>query len=432
MDRLRDVREAEPRLKGTPTTMSKTFQIPRSMEELVQLQRDTTALLHEHRVQVAMNKLCPRRMTEAQRTQIRAQYPTEKELIAAAGEPAAATATVYRKRAKTVFGDAQEERRSVWELVNERSGTVGSWYSFKAAVQFFLMEKIAESKRVIDRYYQERRGGQDVSDLERAREVAFKLLPVFANALATTPQGGLPEKFAGDGKSKRRPRSKSRSLPGMPADWEEQVAASMTGNLQLAYLMECVTGCRPVELKRGVEIVLCADGQLHCQVNGAKLGKHSGQAKRHFLIDASNGVARMLAGMLQVDVPVRSEGLIGKTDTYCKAVARRGQAVHPRKDWAKRVTAYTTRHQFKTDAKNAGLNPEDLAKVMGHSTTKSQTYYGSSARGRTGAVAPSKIGASRPVKSKLSYASLKAVPRNKRNVPSSSQGRKVPSNKPRP
>jgi hypothetical protein len=140
----------------------------------------------------------------------------------------------------------------------------------------------------------------------------------------------------------------------------------------------------------------------------------------------------MLAGMLQVDVLVRSQGLLGKTDTYRKAVTRHGQKVHPRKDPTKRVTAYTTRHQFKTDAKNAGLGPEDLAKVMGHSTTKSQSYYGSSARGRTGAVAPSKIGASRPVKPKLSYSSLKAGPKDKRNVASSSQARQTLSNKPRP
>jgi hypothetical protein len=144
--------------------MATVFKVPASMDELHQLQRETTHLLRDQRVKIALNKLCPRHksddadQTAAKRLELRAKFKSDEELIAAAGKPARATAARYLKRATGVFADARQMGCDVWKLVEERSH-VDSWYTFKAGMQFFLVAKVAESKNALDMWFAAKRAG---------------------------------------------------------------------------------------------------------------------------------------------------------------------------------------------------------------------------------------------------------------------------------
>ncbi|MBX3619363.1 MAG: hypothetical protein KF891_05150 [Rhizobacter sp.] len=387
--------------------MSTKFKFPGSVEEEYQLQRDTTRLLREHRLRIAMNKLCPRNrsddaeQTAQKRRAVLARFQTEEGVIAATDGPAPETALRWRKRAKKVFKQARDAHRDVWGLVEERSGNIDSWYAFKAQLQFYLVEELSGAKRDFDLLCAERRrGALDAEGLE-GLSASVLLLLAYANALAATPEG-RPEKFNGGG-SKRSPNSKSASIKRRPDDWRERVAATMEGDLKLLYLMQCVTGCRPAELKSGVSVELLADGELEFSVMGAKLGKHAGQPVRKGTVDSRTGVASELAKLLRVGVPVASTPLIGLVDTYRKQVSRRSEKAFPEKKTTRRLTAYSARHQLRVDLRASGTSREKTAEMMGHATTKSATYYGIGGRAGSGAVKLAQVSATRPVKQRAAH-----------------------------
>jgi integrase len=388
--------------------MTTEFKVPNSPDEVLQLQRDTTQLLHDQRVKVALNKLCPRHRsddearTAEKRRELRAGFNSDKELIAAAGRPAPVTAARYRVRAKGVFADAQQMQCSVWKLVEERSRNVDSWYTFKAGMRFFLMEKVGQAKKVIDEWRAARRAGTPAPFPKSTFDYAIRLLPALATALAATPDGAPPEKYKSGG-SRPGVNSKAASIKGRPDDWREQVAATMEGSTKLLFLMQCVTGCRPAELKRGMSVMLAEHGELEFSVAGAKVGKYAGQPLREGGIEAKNGVAGELAKMLKVGLRVDSAPLMDVVNTYCRLVARRAEKVFPTKKANRRLSAYSSRHQLRADLRGSGVSREKTAQMMGHTTTKSATYYGTGGRAGRGAVKLSQVSATRPVKQRATY-----------------------------
>lgn len=397
--------------------MPTLFKRPTSTPEVHQLQRDTTELLHDHRVKVALNKLCPCRKSEsveqtlARRDGLRATFKSDADLIAAAGRPDKTTAATYQKRGLGVVKAAQKTKVDVWEVVEKRSKSVDSWYTCKAAVQFFLTEQIAGYKQLINTWYAERRPGVTLpaNPVPRSHfEAALTYLPFFASALAATPEGHPPSKF-GEGGHKRGLNSKSGSITRRPDDWREQLASTMFGDMKLLFLIQCVTGCRPIELQKGVQVVLTANDELLFSVNGAKLSKHAGQSLRAGRIGAKEGIAGELAKLLTVALPVESAPLIGKVDTYRKMVARCAEKHFPSKEASRRVTAYSVRHQMRTDLRSSGVSREETAEMMGHATTKSATYYGTGGRAGKGAVKLRQVSATRPVKQRAAHR-----PKNKR------------------
>lgn len=387
----------------TTTQSLHHFKVPTTLGELHQLQRETTELVIQHRRRVALNKLCPRRMSEAQRQAVEAKYKTTSELIEAAGRPAQETARKHRQRGEKVFMDAMADGLDVWDLVAARSNTVDSWYTARAALHFYLIEMAGTTKREIDMWDAARRANKLTNAMQDDFHAACNTLPAYANALAATPFGQLPDKFKGEGKSKRAVNSKSHSLRGRPDDWREKVAAQLSGDRRLLFLIQCVSGCRPVELARGVRVVLLPSGELSLVVQGAKLTKHAGQPFRSLSVGTEDGVARELARLLGPGGMVDSTQLIGSVDAHRKAVARAGQKAFPAKSNNKKLASYSARNQFKSNAKAAGLSPVQVAKAMGHSTTRSGAYYGGGARSGKGAVTLRNVNAARAVKPRHPY-----------------------------
>lgn len=392
--------------------MSQRFKLPTSPQGLFLLQRETSELRREHRVRIALSRLSPRGAKEANEQAILARYGTDAALFAAAGPPSAASIRSYRKTGLPLINRAIESGRDVWQLVEEKAGHPKTWYALKAAVQYMLIDLMGRCKEVIDRW--SRADAKTRSDpvLRAAFREAPVTLVALANFLDATPVGGLPPKFAGV--SGRSVNSKSASIRRKPANWREQVAAKMTGTLKMAYLIQAVTGCRNEEMVNGVDVMLLDGGMLEFSIAGAKVGKHAGQPTRSFRVAVgSSGVAAMLGALLRVDSTVHTaQLLVGEDrdkvkDAYRKAVARVSQRAFRPKKAAQGLSAYSLRHQMKKDA-GESLSREDLAKAMGHTSTRSACAYGSGGKAGGSAVAPLDVKATRAVKQRASIHSARA------------------------
>ncbi|HEU4460886.1 MAG TPA: hypothetical protein VFR90_17325 [Methylibium sp.] len=372
------------------------------MEEQHQLQRDTTALVQNQTLKAALNKLCPRGTPE-QKSFAASQFASIDEVVAHAGTISEDTKARYRTRCLSIIKDAYVRSLDPWDMVADRSTTRDSWYTFKAGLHFFLLEQVPELKRKVDQSL--RRQSVWTDDDREGHDLLIEWLVWLANVLASTPEGP-PEKFKGDGRSKRSVRSKSASIRGLPSDWREQFASKQQGDFKLLVLIEAVTGCRPVELKNGVVAELTTDGAISFRITGAKLSKFAGQPWRALTVHANHGPARLLADeMGEHGSRLDSNVLFGPmlVNTYCTQVARAMKKVFPLTKSTRKLSAYSLRHQVKTDLLACGLSRETLAKGLGHATTKSASYYGGGVQGGSGAVKPRSVEAAREVKIRSSY-----------------------------
>jgi hypothetical protein len=392
--------------------MTEPFKKPTSPQELMELQRATTALLHEHQLIVARNKLTRGAKSDAQRAQRLAKYKSDREILEAAGEICRATRLAHRRRGSSLFRAAQELKCDVWTVAEQRTNNKQSWYTAKAGIQYYLMLSIRRVKKDIDEWLRLQRamrsgaavhepGSETLTKAKQAFDVALFALPLLANALAATPHGQPPSKFTGAGQGKSASKSKSRSILRRPADWRERVARELGPTYQLLYCMQCVSGCRPaeLELKEGVTVVLRSDGTVEVATPGAKRSEYAGQELRRLTVPARSGIAKMLADLLEVDKPVSAaERLPSTVNAYREAVTRAGEKAFPADKRERRLTAYSARHQFRADLRVSGLSRVEVGKAMGHATTRSATYYGRSVRAGKGGVIPTAVEASRPVK----------------------------------
>jgi len=260
-------------------------------------------------------------------------------------------------------------------------------------VQFYVVTRIRELKRVIDKL------GRGPVSPDEMRAV-MQELPLLAEALESWPQG-VPAKFLPGSGFKPVRMSKSKSLVKAPPDWEEQVAKRLSSNYLRFWLVQCATGCRPEELSKGFSVERRSDGTLVIGIRGAKVGPFSGQPKRLLVLSiATEGWAvQMLAARIKPDVVLTGLRQEKSTNAYCKAIKRACDKAFP----GLALSAYSARHQKKADLKTAGVDRVGMAKVLGHRTTRSATYYGRAVRGRAGSVRPIAIEATHTVKVRAKF-----------------------------
>lgn len=360
-------------------------------------QRATTALLKRHRRNVAANTVLPSATPEQRDVALRDL--SDEQLIARAKRAAPSTVRRMQKRASAAFAEADATGASVWTLVDDRSGSYDSWYTFKAAVQRYLEDEIATTKRQLDHWQREWKAKGPSVDLERRGAGVVMRADALAEALLQVPSAP-PERFKGDGKSKRYvANSKSNSIRTADEDWRERGADAMDGDLKLLFLLQCVTGCRPQELENGVQVRLLRDGTMVTRVKGAKSDGVAGQPSRCLRVPVSEGITLMLARMLSVGRTLDSRRCdLGLVNTHAMRVSRALAKAFPERKGRRKLSSYSTRHQFKADLVAAGWDAAAVAMAMGHSTTRSGTSYGRGGRGGGRGVRPTVIKARRAVK----------------------------------
>jgi len=397
----------EPRVTGIGTdersSRQSAVEVKVELDRLShEMQRWTTDLLMRHRRMVAENKAMPK--ASRQQRVIALRDRSSEDLRSLAKLPAAETVERYMTRAASALRESWEKRSSVWTLVEERSGNIDSWYTFKAGVQYYLEAQLGGVKRALDQWQRVRRCEGASLESDYLGTSLLQQLRRLGESLEQTPTQA-PARFKGDGRSRRyQKRSKSASLRAVAQDWRERCALTMDSSLKLPFLIQCVTGCRPQELANGVQVRLLRDGTLVTRVRGAKTDDVAGQPVRSMRLGTRCGGAQLLASLLKVGDTLDSRKLgIGEVNTYGRKVARACARAFPERKGRMRLSAYSVRHQFKADLAAAGFSPAEIAMAMGHSTTRSGTAYGRGGRAGGAGVSPLAIKARRAVRSRSPY-----------------------------
>lgn len=159
-------------------------------------------------------------------------------------------------------------------------------------------------------------------------------------------------------------------------DWSEKIFEALPDHYkQLAAVMS-LTGCRPSELVKGVQISL-TDEKLFFVIRGTKVTGLSGQESRLLVIDMSSPAARFLAEQMEGTNPITVA--LKNQKSFAEALAAAGKKAFPR--LRGRVSPYVWRHAFSSNLKSSGLLPEQVAVALGHRVTRTQEHYGRHSHG---------------------------------------------------
>ncbi|VWC89020.1 hypothetical protein BLA50215_01757 [Burkholderia lata] len=210
-------------------------------------------------------------------------------------------------------------------------------------------------------------------------------------------------------------KTKKPALKSLPATWREDMweRASQPEwrqsrpQLLSALALLWLTGCRPAEIERGVQIGLRGN-LLVIEVAGAKCidagNRDRGQPKRHygFKIDMEAHPALMFLSALAATNTINGTGrcwITHDADYLYNSVVALGKSVFPK--LRTRVSPYCFRHQVASDLKaDPDVLLEDAAKFMGHLSDYSIGKYGHAVHGRKGVgrVKALAVQTSRPIK----------------------------------
>ena len=201
--------------------------------------------------------------------------------------------------------------------------------------------------------------------------------------------------------------SKRQDLRGLPANWREQMLVEFENSkYRTDFMIAAVTGCRPAELQKGIEIRTTSTS-IAFRIEGAKVKEHQGQPWReiHYQItDESDQIVRLLHN--EIFSEFGEEALLAITESkvnFTSAVRRVGKKLWPRRN--SEITPYSLRHQAASEFKR-NLSEEDVSIALGHTVDETKRLYGQAQMASgSGGLAPSAVNAARAIK-----ATRKALP----------------------
>lgn len=184
---------------------------------------------------------------------------------------------------------------------------------------------------------------------------------------------------------KKQRQSKRKSLTGLPTDWREKLFLRMINSkYDTALLITAITGCRPIELKNGVNLTINTNASfqyLAIKIKGAKVTEQNGHPEREliFKIDKPSFLLNLLIFKTQQNngnLLVKIEN----TKAFTAAITRFGKITWPNHKFD--ITPYSFRHAFASDMKFTS-NAEDVAKSLGHASLRTQKSYGQKQQSRS-------------------------------------------------
>jgi integrase len=280
----------------------------------------------------------------------------------------ARTEAQYRKAWARLAG---EHWRAYSERQDLRKATA---YEYKAAWQFGMAEHALGQLREADRARREgdREREQDCRNEATAAAEAIKEEADYERRNRYTDKPGYQPT------TRRRKASKRRSLRGLPDNWQGRVIDELSEPDQWAAITMMLTGCRPAELAKGIDLGVMEDG-FEVAIEGAKTGQGYGQEWRDYALrgDYAATFAKMLreTGKESVAVQLSQEGA-DPVDAFRKRVKRAAvRAGLPD------VSAYSFRHAFAAGLKTSGMSRADIAGAMGHAVDATQSQYGHALQG---------------------------------------------------
>lgn len=273
----------------------------------------------------------------------------------------------------------------------KQTRSVSTWFGRKAALMYTLRRNTAyllAEQDTMQRAIKAAQAAGGAPSQEGWQEIVRKigLMAEWHRRLQVEP--GPPVE------DRRQRHSKRRDLRGLPHDWRERLVARMP-NYRLAVLANAVTGCRPDELAKGVQLAI-EGGVLVATIQGAKVTGKTGLPWRRlsWSMDSDSPLVRALIAEVQGGANVAQ---IVNAKAYSGAMRAAGG-----REWPKRkttVTPYCMRHALAADMKASGMGAEEISVALGHCSDVTKQYYGSASQGgRSGAVVPARVEAARQVR----------------------------------
>lgn len=276
--------------------------------------------------------------------------------------------------------------RSGWDMAKAGKS---ERYAMRAAGVWDMRQQIRRKLTEADRAVKSGEGTKEEREAERGKILAKALK--LANKLDAFR--ALPWMDYDRNARQEASHKKSAGTDPQVARFFEAVGQTQFRD---AFLVAEFTGCRGIELDRGIRIEAK-------QINGKKAlvffiesakcdGKKKGLELRELVVPFPSGAS--------VDVQERWKELAAKAKAKGGAIVRMdrtekqttGQRFTQNfrsfamKAGLKDFSAYSLRHRVSSQTKEAG-DPENTALVLGHQTTETQRHYGRAKRGR-GAVSP--------------------------------------------
>jgi integrase len=283
----------------------------------------------------------------------------------------------YDKTASTRIDLNQKDCGRLMDGVSARS-----WHTVRASLLHVISQKYTAARKACDEL--QKAGDFDGAGKEaiiaRRATIAYDKIKASERPELTTPRA-----------------TKRRTLPRSD-DWQAVVYEAASEAQKEAIAVMWVSGARPDEIERGVEVKWVekkdtdAGGRyLMVTIQGAKITETSGQKTRQIVIDPSSASGQILAAhMGEYDNITVERG--------AKRLNKDFEAIRNKTGF--KTSPYSFRHQFSANLK-AEFGPDradEVAKAMGHATSRSQGRYGSPRQAQSGKTGIVMVAASRPVK----------------------------------
>lgn len=282
--------------------------------------------------------------------------------------------------------------------LNALTNKASTFFAYRAALRYDACQRATSSLRA----YEKARKAKD----EPAKKAAYRVMLEAAADLKMYPrdaQPGIPNSKhvalgLSDEKQKSafkkdsakgvtdRETSKLKAANGIQKidDWRSKIFDRLV-HVKSPWLtlaaVGALTGARPEELD-GVTIERTKDGGLVFVIKGAKVSDTKGQPWRRITVKDSGKEFAHLWALAEKTFTVTVPPVRDYPDAYSVALARAGAFVFPKR--APRMSAYVYRHALASDLKADGFAAEQISATLGHSVTKTASYYGRAIGGKTG------------------------------------------------
>lgn len=202
--------------------------------------------------------------------------------------------------------------------------------------------------------------------------------------------------------------SKRQDMKRLPADWKERIWMEQgLHSYRLPYAVCAITGCRPSELKNGVQIKVESDtkpAKLIAIIKGAKIGvaMASGQPERRMEFDYTPGENRFIDFTVKAWMNSHQDEngflMISIENQKIFSAAINRASIRLEMGGERGLTASCLRHSFASDLKRSGKSKSEIAMNLGNQSEKSQTYLGQARMSNGNAAVPQRVIAGKKVR----------------------------------
>lgn len=279
------------------------------------------------------------------------------------------------------------------QMPEQAAGTTRAFYSYRASIVHTAKTELRESLTARDRASREK-NQEARHDAEKRIGAAMAVLDRYPPGSDKADNFQRKSLYQGSHQSERS-NGKREALAGRAPDWRERVFQNVRERDKDAVSVVALTGARPAELMKGVQVDRMKDGGLRFTVQGAKLDDATGRGQKSRTIEVTRADAsksaegrHLLAGPASREV---------RLDSTAGAFAHRIERASIRAGEDRQASPYDYRHDFASRAKSDGAGRDALAAALGHRSEASQAAYGRAGTGGGGG-GFSRASASRPTR----------------------------------